>query len=131
MPCCDFFERNEAKPCSPFNMAPRPLAKPPVSLSLGDEVPHIFIRESHQRPRKNLDQRWKTTFSTASVNSTLYQRVLRASASPPISRPYFNLIDPAGRANNGLMHCNIRARLHGRYHSRISSARGYCPRAGT
>jgi|ERR1700730_4457039 hypothetical protein len=49
-----FFERNEAKLCSPSNMAPRPLAKPPVSLSLGDEVPHIFIRESHQRPRKIL-----------------------------------------------------------------------------
>jgi hypothetical protein len=26
-----------------------------LSLSLGDEVPHIFIRESHQRPRKNFD----------------------------------------------------------------------------
>src|ERR1700730_12560540 len=50
-----FLERNEVKLCSPFNMAPRPLAKPPVSLSLGDEVPHIFIRESHQRPRKNFD----------------------------------------------------------------------------
>src|SRR3984893_19094941 len=49
-----FFERNEAKLCSPSNMAPRPLAKPPVSLSLGDEVPHIFIRESHQQPRKIL-----------------------------------------------------------------------------
>src|ERR1700738_1091686 len=49
-----FFERNEAKLCSPSNMAPRPLAKPPVSLSLGDEVPHIFIRETHQRPRKIL-----------------------------------------------------------------------------
>src|SRR6516162_9151313 len=35
-------------------MAPRPLAKPPVSLSVGDEVPHIFIRESHQRARKIL-----------------------------------------------------------------------------
>src|ERR1700730_12154885 len=30
-------------------MAPRPLAKPPVSLSRGDEVPHVFIGESHQR----------------------------------------------------------------------------------
>jgi hypothetical protein len=50
----DFFERKEAKLSSPINMAPapRPLAKPPVSLSLGDEVPHIFTRESHQRPRK-------------------------------------------------------------------------------
>src|ERR1700738_3638644 len=35
-------------------MAPRPLAKPPVSLSRGDEVPHIFIRKSHQRARKIL-----------------------------------------------------------------------------
>jgi hypothetical protein len=50
-----FFEKNEAKLFSPFNMTPRPLAKPPVSLSLGDEVPHIFIRESHQRPRKKFD----------------------------------------------------------------------------
>src|ERR1700724_2557937 len=33
---------------------PGPLAKPPMNLSLGDEVPHIFIRESHQRPRKIL-----------------------------------------------------------------------------
>src|ERR1700732_4767287 len=36
------------------NMAPRPSAKSPVSFSLGDEVPHIFIRESHQQPRKIL-----------------------------------------------------------------------------
>src|SRR6516162_11656794 len=50
----DFLERNEAKLCSPFNMAPRPLAKSPVSFSRGDEVPHIFIRESHQRARKIL-----------------------------------------------------------------------------
>src|ERR1700730_16067092 len=50
----DFFERNEAKLCSPFNMAPRPSAKSPVNFSLGDEVPHIFIRESHQQPRKVL-----------------------------------------------------------------------------
>jgi hypothetical protein len=54
IPGDDSFERNEAKLCSPINMAPRPLSKPPVSLSLGDEVPHIFMRESHQRPRKIL-----------------------------------------------------------------------------
>src|SRR6202048_3971488 len=54
IPGDDFFERNEAKLCSPFNMAPRPSAKSPVSFSLGDEVPHIFIRESHQQPRKIL-----------------------------------------------------------------------------
>jgi hypothetical protein len=28
------------------------LAKPPASFSRGDEVPRIFIRESHQRARK-------------------------------------------------------------------------------
>src|SRR6516164_4963077 len=54
MPSRDFFERNEAKLCSPINTAPRPLSKPPVSFSLEDEVPHIFIRESHQWPRKIL-----------------------------------------------------------------------------
>jgi hypothetical protein len=54
IPGGDFFERNEANLCSPINMAPRPLAKPPVSLSRGDEVPHVFIGESHQRARKIL-----------------------------------------------------------------------------
>src|SRR6266508_6832416 len=38
MPCCDFFETNEAKLSSPINMAPRPLSKPPVSFS------HIYPR---------------------------------------------------------------------------------------
>ena len=54
MPSTKFFERNEAHHDSLINMAPRPLARPPVSLSRGDEVPHIFIRESHQRARKIL-----------------------------------------------------------------------------
>jgi hypothetical protein len=53
-PSVKFFERNEAHYDSLTNMAPRPLAKPPVSLSRGDEVPHIFIRKSHQRARKIL-----------------------------------------------------------------------------
>src|ERR1700730_10403529 len=51
---CGESARRLSGECSPFNMAPRPLAKPPVSSSLGDEVPHIFIRESNQRPRKIL-----------------------------------------------------------------------------
>src|ERR1700737_4110865 len=55
IPGDDFFENKEAKLNSPINMAPRPLAKSPVSFSPGDEVPHIFIRESHQRPRKKFD----------------------------------------------------------------------------
>src|ERR1700730_15669185 len=54
IPGDDFFEKKEAKLSSPINMAPRPSAKSPVSFSLGDKVPHIFIRESHQRPRKIL-----------------------------------------------------------------------------
>src|SRR3984893_8568637 len=49
-----FFENKEAKLSSPINMAPRPLAKSPVSFSLGDEVPHRFIRVSRQRHRKIL-----------------------------------------------------------------------------
>src|ERR1700737_4125044 len=62
IPGDDFFERNEAELSSPINMAPRPLAKPPVSFSLGDEVPHIFIRKSHQRPRKILISGGKRLF---------------------------------------------------------------------
>jgi hypothetical protein len=54
MPSGDFFERTEAKLCSPINMAPRPLAKSPVSFSLGDEVPHIFIRDRTSGLEKNL-----------------------------------------------------------------------------
>jgi hypothetical protein len=54
-----------------LNMAPRPLSKSPVSFSLRDEVPHIVIRESHQRPKENFDQRWKKTFSTASAMNGL------------------------------------------------------------
>src|SRR6516165_12718941 len=55
----DFFERNEAELWLPINMAPRPLVMPPVSLSRGDKVPHIFIRKSHQRARKFLISRGK------------------------------------------------------------------------
>src|ERR1700738_1785009 len=62
IPGGDFFERNEANLCSPINMVPRPLAKLPVSLSRGDEVPHVFIRESHQQPRKNLISGGKSIF---------------------------------------------------------------------
>src|ERR1700738_1363179 len=54
IPGDDFFERKEAKLSSPVNMAPRPSAKSPVRLSPKDEVAHVFIRESHQRPRKIL-----------------------------------------------------------------------------
>jgi len=49
--CVKFFEGNETHYDSLISVAPRPLAKPPVSLSRGDEVPHIFIRESHERAR--------------------------------------------------------------------------------
>src|SRR5215469_2354218 len=62
MPCRDFFERSAAKPSSPINMAPRPLSKSPVSFLLGDEVPHIVIRESHQRPREILISGGKRLF---------------------------------------------------------------------
>src|SRR5262249_25570144 len=50
------------KSCSPINMAPRPFSRPPVSFSPGDEVPHIFILESHQRPREILISSGKRLF---------------------------------------------------------------------
>src|SRR5216684_7082313 len=63
MPSGDFFERNEAKLCSPINMAPRPLSKPPVGFFTRRRgPPHIFIRKSHQRPRKILISGGKRLF---------------------------------------------------------------------
>jgi hypothetical protein len=44
--------RSDRRP--PICVASITLPSSPVSLSLGDEVPHIFIRDSHQRPRKIL-----------------------------------------------------------------------------
>src|SRR5215469_2247754 len=77
MPCRDFFERSAAKPSSPINMSPRPLSKSPVNFSLGDEVPHIVIRESHQRPReifiiggKRLFQHHRSTAAKLRVSRT-------------------------------------------------------------
>ena len=79
-----FFEKNEAKLFSPFNMAPRPLAKPPVSLSLGDEVPHIFIRESHQRPRKKFDHGGKRLLQQDLPTASFLRRSRqRAILQPP------------------------------------------------
>src|ERR1700716_149763 len=87
-------------------MAPRPLAKSPVSFSLGDEVPHIFIRESHQWPRKILISGGKRLFqqhrpkavpepgktmqrsNLSSTRGTALVEHQRANARRPIS-PWF------------------------------------------
>ena len=42
------------KPRSPIDMASGSLPKSPVSSSLCDEVPHIFIRKTHLQPREFL-----------------------------------------------------------------------------
>src|SRR6516164_617211 len=42
MPYRNFFERNEAKLCSPINTAPRPLSKPPVSFFTRRRGPSHF-----------------------------------------------------------------------------------------
>jgi len=42
------------KPQSPIDVAAGSLPKSPVSLSLDDEVPHIFIRKSRLWPREFL-----------------------------------------------------------------------------
>ena len=55
----NFFVRKQKFLRSPINMAPSSLPKSSVSLSPGNEVPHIFIQESHQRPRKILVCRGK------------------------------------------------------------------------
>ena len=43
------------KPRSPIDVAAGSLPKSPVSLSLDDEVPHIFIRKSRLWPREFLN----------------------------------------------------------------------------
>src|SRR6516164_3338724 len=102
MPSRDFFERNEAKLCSPINTAPRPLSKPPVSFSLGDEVPHIFIRESHEWPRKILITGGQRLFQQhrprAEVEHLTFAEVQlyvpnHSPATPCKSSIFFKLID--------------------------------------
>src|SRR6202047_1655730 len=73
------------------NMAPRPSAKSPVSFSLGDEVPHIFIRESHQQPRKILISGGKRLLQqnrhrAAVVSAGLYAGIGGAADPPCLGR---------------------------------------------
>src|SRR5215469_5080877 len=75
-----FSKEAQLNHCRRLNVAPRPLSKSPVSFSLGDEVPHIVIRESHQRPREILISGGKGLFQhhrSKPVN-------LRASKMSPI-----------------------------------------------
>src|ERR1019366_6181292 len=50
----NFPGRKQDRPCSPINIASGLLPKLPVSSSLCDEVPHIFIPISHLEPREFL-----------------------------------------------------------------------------
>ena len=86
----DFFERNKAKLCSPINMAPRPLAKPSVSLSRGDEVPRIFIRESHQRARKILISFCPVSTLSETTPVKLPPGRLRLATNPASTGPRFS-----------------------------------------
>jgi hypothetical protein len=47
-----FLPEDETSCVRPINMASSSSPKSPVSLSLGDEVPHIFNRKPRLRPRK-------------------------------------------------------------------------------
>jgi hypothetical protein len=50
----DFFVRKQKLLRSPINRAPNSFPGSPVSLSPGNEVPHIFTQKSRQQPRKIL-----------------------------------------------------------------------------
>ena len=50
----NFPARGRSKSKSPIDMASGSLPKSPVSLSLGDEVPHMCTRKTRQRLGKNL-----------------------------------------------------------------------------
>jgi hypothetical protein len=57
-PCCksrnlqghEFFAKTQNGKQSPIRVGAIALSKSPVSLALGDEVPHIFTRKPRQRP---------------------------------------------------------------------------------
>jgi hypothetical protein len=50
----DFFVRKQQSPRSPIHWSPDTFPKSPMSLSPGNEVPHIFTQKSRQQPRKIL-----------------------------------------------------------------------------
>src|SRR5260370_17621598 len=61
----NFPAARQSDPRSSIDIASITLARSPVSLSSGDEVPHIFTRNS--RVRRIFDHQCKKTFSTAST----------------------------------------------------------------
>src|SRR5215469_10631917 len=95
-----FSKEAQLNHCRRLNVAPRPLSKSPVSFSLGDEVPQIIIRESHQRPseipsgtslrplRLSLSQYEVTAPTHATSNGQspkwLKWRSVRSGPHPPI-----------------------------------------------
>src|ERR1700738_2763591 len=100
MPSGDFFERNEAKLCSPTIWHPGRCRSRLWVFSLGDEVPHIFIRESHQRPRKILISGGKRLFQQhrptpevecASQHRPLCRQEISKVRSQPFICSYFRV----------------------------------------
>src|SRR6476659_1719313 len=61
--------RSRNKPRSLIDVASGSLPKSPVSLSPGDEVPHMFTRKPRLQLEKFCDQRCKKTFATKSAIS--------------------------------------------------------------
>ena|SRR5215204_1507980 len=64
-----FPARRRNKPASLIDVASGSLPKSPVSLSPGDEVPHMFTRNPRLTARKICDQQCKKTFATQSANT--------------------------------------------------------------
>jgi hypothetical protein len=66
-----FPARRRNKPRSLIDVASGSLPRSPVSLSLGDEVPHMFTRKPHLRLEKFAITCTKKTFATKSANCGL------------------------------------------------------------
>ena len=65
----EFFAKTRNRKRSPFRITSIALPKPPVSLTCGDEVPHIFTRKPRLQPAEFFDSQCKKTFATISDQS--------------------------------------------------------------
>src|ERR1700738_178563 len=81
-----FPSRRPNKPRSLIDVASGSLPRSPVSLSPGDEVPHMFTRKPHLRLEKFAMTCTKRFFATKSANNGLMQRSIRTIIRSPHPR---------------------------------------------
>jgi hypothetical protein len=70
----EFFAKTQNGKQSPIRVGAIALSKSPVSLALGDEVPHIFTRKPRQRPLEFLIIGAKRVLQQNRTNSRQWMR---------------------------------------------------------